>query len=126
MLIRNFIIRLVINAVALYITASILPGIHIADNEIGTLLVIALVFGIINAFVKPIVKLLTCPLVILTLGLFIFVINALMLMLTAALLPERFMVDGFGSALLGGIVMGVAAILVEWVLKSIGFDEDAD
>lgn len=126
MLIRNFIIRLVINAVALYITASILPGIHIANNEVGTLLVIALVFGIVNAFVKPIVKLLTCPLVILTLGLFIFVINALMLMLTAALLPDRLTVENFGWALLGGIVMGIAAIIVEWVLKSVGFDEDAD
>lgn len=126
MLIRNFIIRLVINAVALYITASILPGIHIVNNEVGTLLVIALVFGIVNAFVKPIVKLLTCPLVILTLGLFIFVINALMLMLTAALLPDRLTVENFGWALLGGIVMGIAAIIVEWVLKSVGFDEDAD
>ncbi|MFN8452734.1 MAG: phage holin family protein [Anaerolineae bacterium] len=126
MLIRNFIIRLVINAVALYVTASILPGIHIVNNEVGTLLVIALVFGIVNALVKPIVKILTCPLVILTLGLFIFVINALMLMLTAALLPDRLTVENFGWALLGGIVMGIAAIIVEWVLKSVGFDEDAD
>jgi putative membrane protein len=90
MFIRNFIIRLVINAIALYVTASILPGIHIVNNEIGTLLVIALVFGIVNAVIKPIVKILTCPLVILTLGLFIFVINALMLLLTAALVPDRF------------------------------------
>ena len=126
MLIRNFIIRLVINAVALYVTASILPGIHIVNNEVGTLLVIALVFGIVNALVKPIVKILTCPLVILTLGLFIFVINALMMMLTAALLPDRLTVENFGWALLGGIVMGIAAIIVEWVLKSVGFDEDAD
>lgn len=126
MLIRNFIIRLVINAVALYVTASILPGIHIVNNEVGTLLVIALVFGVVNALVKPVVKILTCPLVILTLGLFIFVINALMLMLTAALLPDRLTVENFGWALLGGIVMGIAAIIVEWVLKSVGFDEDAD
>ncbi len=120
---RNFIIRLVINAIALYVTASILPGIQIANNDVGTLIVIALVFGIINAFIKPIVKLLTCPLVILTLGLFIFVINALMLLLTAAIVPDRLVIDGFGSALLGGIVMGVVAIVVEWILDQLGLDE---
>lgn len=124
MFIRNFIIRLVINAVALYVTASLLPGIHILGDDIGTLVIIALVFGIVNAIVKPIVAILTCPFVILTLGLFIFVINALMLLLTAALLPERFVVDGFGWALGGGIVMGITAIIVEWVLDRLGFDED--
>jgi putative membrane protein len=124
MLIRNFIIRLVINAVALYVTASILSGIHIANDDVGTLLVIALVFGIVNAFVKPIVKLLTCPLVILTLGLFIFVVNALMLLLTAAIVPDRLTVENFGWAVVGGIVMGIVAIIVEWILDRLGFDED--
>jgi putative membrane protein len=124
MFIRNFIIRLVINAIALYVTASILPGIHIVNNEIGTLLVIAFVFGIVNAVIKPIVKILTCPLVILTLGLFIFVINALMLLLTAALVPDRFVIDSFWWAFGGGVVMGIVAIIVEWVLARIGFDED--
>lgn len=124
MFIRNFIIRLVINAVALTITASLLPGIHILGDDLGTLILIALVFGIVNAIVKPIVAVLTCPLVILTLGLFIFVINALMLQLTASLLPDRFAIDSFGTALLGGIVMGITAIIVEWILARLGFDED--
>jgi putative membrane protein len=124
MFIRNFIIRLVINAIALAVTASLLPGIHIVGNDVSTLLVIALVFGVVNAIVKPIVAVLTCPLVILTLGLFIFVINALMLLLTAALVPDRFVIDSFWWAFGGGIVMGITAIIVEWVLDRLGFDED--
>ncbi len=123
--VRSFLIRLVINAIALYITASILPGIHIADDSAGTLLLIALVFGIINAIVKPVVKLLTCPMVILTLGLFSLVINALMLLLTASLVgAARFQVDGFWTAFLGGIVMAIVSMLIEWVLAQIGFAED--
>jgi putative membrane protein len=123
--VRSFLIRLVINAIALYVTASILPGIQIGDDSAGTLLLIALVFGIINAIVKPIVTLLTCPMVLLTLGLFSLVINALMLLLTASLVGEaRFQVDGFWTALLGGIVMAIVSMLIEWGLKQIGFKED--
>lgn len=123
--IRSFLIRLVINAVALYITASILPGIILRDNSAGTLLLIALVFGIINAIVKPVVKLLTCPMVILTLGLFSLVINALMLLLTSAVVGATVLyIDGFWTALLGGIVMAIVSMLIEWVLKQIGLDED--
>lgn len=125
MSVRNFLIRLVINAVALSVTASLLPGITLGSDT-GTLLLVALVFGIVNAVVKPIVKVLTCPFVILTLGLFILVINGLMLLLTSAIIndPARFAVDGFGTALLGGIVMGIVAVIVEWVLDRIGLDED--
>ncbi len=123
---RNFFIRLIINMIALTVTASLLPGIHIVGDDLGTLVVIALVFGIVNAIIKPIVALLTCPLVILTLGLFIFVINALMLLLTAALVPDRFVVDGFAWALGGGIVMGIAAIVIEAILKALGMGEEKD
>ncbi len=114
-----------INAVALYLTASILPGIHVS-SEVGTLLLVALIFGVINSLIKPIIKLLTCPLTILTLGLFIFVINGLMLLLTSALIndPTKFYVDGFGWAFVGGIVMGVIAVVVEFVLDRVGLNED--
>ena len=81
----NFILRVLINAVGIAITASILPGITVANNDLGTLLIIGLVFGIVNALVKPILVLLTCPFVIATLGLFLLVINGLMLLLTEAL-----------------------------------------
>lgn len=123
MFVRNFIIRLIINAIALAITASILPGITIAGGT-GTLLLVAFVFGVVNAVVKPIIAILTCPAVILTLGLFILVINGLMLLLTSSLVGvENFAVDGFGTAFIGGIVMGIVAIIVEAVLDALGLDE---
>ncbi len=114
---RNFLIRVIINAVAIAITASLLPGINVANNDIGTLLIIGLVFGIVNALVKPILILLTCPAVIVTLGLFLLVINGLMLLLTARLIPDRLQVDGLGSAILGGIIMGLVGIVLESILK---------
>ncbi|GIL11445.1 MAG: hypothetical protein BroJett038_01650 [Chloroflexota bacterium] len=113
---RNFLIRVIINAIGIAITAQLLPGITVADNDIGTLLIIGLVFGIVNALVKPILMILTCPAVILSLGLFILVINGLMLLLTASLIPARLTVDGLGSAILGGIVMGIIGIILEALL----------
>ena len=85
----KFLIRVVVNAIAIWITASILPGIQVIDNDLGTLLIIGLIFGIVNALIRPIVMLLTCPAVILTLGLFILVINGLMFWLAAALVVPR-------------------------------------
>ncbi|HEX2618724.1 MAG TPA: phage holin family protein [Phototrophicaceae bacterium] len=113
---RNFLIRVVINAVAIAITASILPGVHVLNNDIGTLLIIGLVFGLVNGLIKPIISALTCPLVLLTLGLFVFVINGLMLLLTAALSDGRLVVDGLGWAILGGIIMGIVGVAMEWLL----------
>ncbi len=121
--IRNFIIRLIINMIAIGITANILPGISV-NGGVGTLFLIALVFGVINAILKPVLVLLTCPAVILSLGLFILVINAALLLLTAAVLGSSFTVDGFGSAFIGGIIMGITAIVVEFVLAQIGLAED--
>ncbi|MBN2305334.1 MAG: phage holin family protein, partial [Anaerolineae bacterium] len=72
---RDFLMRLLINAVALAATAAILPGISVRDNGIGTLLIVALIFGLLNAVLKPALLILSCPLVILTLGLFLLVVN---------------------------------------------------
>lgn len=116
-MIRNFIIRLVINAVAVYVTAWLLPGISVGD-DIGTVLFVALVIGLINAFVKPIVKLLTCPLTILTLGLFIFVINALMLLLAARIVPG-FVIAGFAPAFWGAILLAIVNLGIESLLASL-------
>lgn len=121
----SFLVRLVINIVALYVTASILPGFTVKDLNIETLFLIALVFGVINALVKPVVKLLTCPMVILTLGLFTLVINALMLLLTARLLGDAtFHIESFWTALAGGIIMAIVAMVVESVLERIGLAGD--
>lgn len=112
---RNFIIRLIVTALALAVTAFLLPGIHVEDG-ILTLLLIALVFGIVNAILKPIITVLSCPLIILTLGLFYLVVNGLMLLITDELVGSNFEVDGIWWAILGGLVMGIVGSILESLL----------
>ncbi len=113
---RNLLLRLIVNAAALAATAALLPGIGVRDNEIGTLLVVAFVFGLVNAVLKPVFIILSCPLIILTLGLFAIVVNGLMLLITDALAGGRFTVDGLGWAILGGLVVGAISGILEGVL----------
>jgi len=113
---RNLLLRLIINAAALAATAALLPGIGVRNNEIGTLLVVAFVFGLVNAVLKPVFIILSCPLIILTLGLFAIVVNGLMLLITDALAGGRFTVDGLGWAMLGGLVVGAISGILEGVL----------
>jgi len=118
----KLLIRWLINAVAIAITVVLLPGINggistgsTLDIDVKTLLGVALIFGLVNALVRPVLKLLSCPLVLLTLGLFIFVINAAMLLLTSAIaqsLGLNFYVDGFVSALLGSIIISIVSIVL--------------
>jgi putative membrane protein len=117
------IVRLLASAAALAVAAALVEGIAIAKvtttEGLITLLGVALIFGLINTFVRPIVRLLTLPLFILTLGLFTFVVNALMLLLTSAVsdrLDLSFKVDGFGAALLGALVVSVVSFLINVVL----------
>jgi putative membrane protein len=116
----GLIVRLLVNAVALWIATLIVDGIDVdastTSGEVLTILAVAALFGVVNLFVKPIVKLLSLPLYILTLGLFTFVVNALMLLLTswvAGLLGVPFDVDGFWNAVLGALVISV----VSWLLN---------
>ena len=115
---REFVIRVLINAVAIAVTAMLIPKITIANNDISTLLVIGLIFGLVNSLLKPLLILLTCPAVILSLGLFIFVINGVMLLITDSLAGDRLIIDGgIFTAILGGMVMGGVCMLLESVLK---------
>ena len=113
---NKFLIRVIVSAIALAVTASSLPGVNVVNVDIGTYLVLGLIFGVVNALVKPIVTLLTCPFVIVTLGLFLLVINGLMLMLTASLSGGRLIVDGLWPAIIGGVVMGVVNMILEVAL----------
>ena len=122
---RSFVIRLIITMIAFYITAQILPGINVS-SDLGQLFLVALIFGIVNAILKPIIVLLTCPLVLISLGLFLVVINALLLMLTSSLAGSALQVDGFGSALLGAIVLGIVSLIVEAVLDAIGINPEKE
>src|SRR5690606_22246529 len=111
----RFLLRLIVNAIALVITAYVLPGIHV-NTDVGPLLLVALIFGIVNALVKPVIAILSCPLILLTLGLFYLVVNGLMLLITDELAGGNFDVDGIGWAVLGGIVMGLIGMVLESLL----------
>ena len=115
----RFLIRFVVNAVALAVTAWILPGITFYGDKALALLVVAVIFGLVNMIIKPIVQILTCPLTLLTLGLFTFVINALMLLLASwlsGLVGIGFSVDGFGTALIGSIIISLISFVLSHLL----------
>lgn len=112
----NFFIRLFINAVAISIIVSLLPGINIVNNDIGTVLFVALIFGIVNAIIKPLMTLLSCSLIVLTLGLFLVVINGATLYITAALSGGRLTIDNFFWAIVGSILMSIINSIMEQVL----------
>jgi len=119
----RLIVWVLVNALALAAATWLLAGITLtADTEsarVVTLVLVALVFGVVNAVVRPVVKLLSLPFIILTLGLLIFVINAFMLLLTSWLsgqLGLGFHVDGFLTAVLGGLVVMVATWFLEVLL----------
>ncbi len=107
----GFVLRVLINAAALWLAAQIVPGIRLADA--ASTLFAALVLGIINAIVRPILIFLTLPITLVTLGLFIFVLNAFCLWLTSRLVPG-FDVEGAVAALLGALVVSI----VSWVLTA--------
>jgi putative membrane protein len=100
----NFIIRLLITAVVAFALAHFLPGIHI--DTLWTAIVVALVLAILNAILKPILVLLTLPITILTFGLFLFVINAIIILLAGSFV-DGFTVDGFLPALLFSLLLSI-------------------
>ncbi|RIQ31172.1 phage holin family protein [Jiangella rhizosphaerae] len=117
----SFIIRLLVNGFALWVATRIVDGVTISSDstssEVLTLLVVALIFGLVNALIKPVVQLLSLPLLILTLGLFTLIVNALMFWLTswiADALDVPFHVEGFfWEAVLGALVVS----FVSWILN---------
>ena len=116
----KFIVRVAINGVAIWLASSLLSGLDIVGGttsaqRVGVFALIALLFGVVNAIVKPIVKLLSLPLYVLTLGLFTLVVNALMLMLTAWLtagLTWGLRVDGFGTAVIGAVIVSIVSVVL--------------
>lgn len=108
----GLIINLIINGLAVYITAHVLSGVYV--DSFVTAIIVSVVLGVVNTLIKPILFILTLPATILTLGLFTFVINALMVYLVATFVPG-FHVNGFWSALLFSLVLS----LVSWILRSL-------
>lgn len=117
----KFILRWAINAIALYLAVLILPGIDLRSNLVS-ILWLALIFGLVNALFRPLIQLLTCPLIMLTLGLFTLVINTFMFWLTSVI-GRSF---GFGltisdpvwwNAFLGGLVVSIVSVVLTLILK---------
>jgi putative membrane protein len=124
---KKFVVKTLANAVALGVAVWLIKGITLTGSNTGrkalALILVALVFGVVNWLVKPVVKLLSFPLFLLTLGLFTLVVNALMLLLTSYLagkLKIDFHVQTFWAAFVGGLIVSIVA----WVMHLILPDED--
>ncbi len=119
----RFILRWVINAVALYAAVVLVPGITMQSTGAQrwiTFVVLGLIFGLLNALLRPLIVLLTCPLIILTLGLGTLLINTFMFYLTGVVGTQfgwGFTVNGFLPAFLGGLVVSVVSIILSLLLK---------
>lgn len=120
----KFLTRLIVTAIATAAAVWLIPGINLTaadtSDKVITLLVVALIFGVVNAIVKPVVTVVSTCLVVLTLGLFLLVINALMLLLTSWLSTQfglGFHVDGFWPALFGSIVISIVGSLLGGLLN---------
>ena len=118
-MIRYVIATLIITAIAIAVTAAILGGVHV-DGGIGTYLWLAVIFGLVNAFLGPILRLLSLPLTLLTFGLFALVVNGA-LVAVAAWISGDIAVDNFGWAILAGLIMSIVMAILRMVL---GMDDD--
>lgn len=113
----GLLLRMLVGALGLWLAAVLVDGIEIRGN--GTLLLAALLLGIVNAVVRPVVVLLTFPITVLTLGLFLWVVNAAMLGIVAAMLGD-FRIAGLGSALLGSLIVSFTSWFASWYIGSRG------
>ena len=115
----KLVLRILINAFAVWLTSMLLSGLSFSGSWLS-LIIIGIIFGLVNALVRPIVKLLTLPINVLTLGLFTLVINALMLMLTVwlsgALSLEGGMFANFLTAFVGAIIISIVSTILSWFL----------
>ena len=119
----KFIVRVVINAIAIWLASALLSGLNIFGGStpaqrVGVFALIALLFGVVNAIVKPIVKFFALPLYVLTLGLFTLVVYALMLMLTAWITDSwswGLRIDSFGTAVIGAVIISIVSVVLSVV-----------
>lgn len=115
---RSLLLHWILNAAALWAAAALIPGLDFTGG-LGSLLLVAAVFGIVNSTLRPLLTILTCPLIVVTLGLFTLVINALMLMVTGWLSESwglGFAVSGFWAAFFGGLVVGLMSLILSAAL----------
>lgn len=112
----RIILKIIVLAAAVWVADYLIGGIDF-DGSLWELLLVALIFGLVNTFIKPILKLLSFPIVIVTFGLFVLIINAAMLALTAAI-SDSLSIDDFWSALLGALVVSVVSTVLNWFVPN--------
>ena len=126
----KLLIRWAITSLALFVAAWLVPGIVVDSNGWGVYVVMALILGLVNAFVRPLLKFLTCPLVLLTLGVFVLVINALTLWLSSWIAQELFKVDfyvnGFWAAFFGGLIVSIITVVMSGLIRDDDEDDSED
>jgi putative membrane protein len=111
---RSLLIRWLINTLALYVAVQVVPGVEYHGGAMG-LVIVAAIFGLVNALLRPLLTLLTCPLVLVTLGLFLFVINALMILFTgwvSSRFDLGFSVAGFWPAFWAGLLISLVSLVL--------------
>jgi putative membrane protein len=117
----KLLVRWVIAALALFVAVWLVPGITVDGNGWVVYAVMAVILGLVNAIVRPLLKLLTCPLILLTLGLFVLVINALTLLLASSIAVNwfnvGFYVDGFWPAFLGGLIVSIVTVILSALVR---------
>jgi len=116
----KLLVRWVINGLALFAAEQLLRGIEVEGNGWGAYAVTAVILGLVNALIRPILKLMTCPLIILTLGIFALVINGFTLWLSSEIaqrLGYAYVVDSFGWAFLGGLIVSVVSVVLSALVK---------
>jgi len=110
---NGFFLRTLITLLGLLLASAIVPGVQI--NGTGSVIIAAILLALVNAFVRPVAFLLTLPITILTLGLFLFVLNAAMFGLVAAML-DNFVVAGFWSAIFGSLIVSITSTVASWYI----------
>lgn len=116
----NLLIRFVVTAIAVAAAAYLVPGIDVGDNAAKAVILTAIILGVINAFIRPLLKLLSLPLILMTLGLFILVVNAVCFYLAAwisrTIFDVRFNFDSVWAVLFGAIIISIVSTVLNWVL----------
>jgi putative membrane protein len=115
----RFILRWAINAIAIFLAIRFVPGIILESGWVSVIW-LALILGLVNAFLRPLLKLLTCPLILLTLGLFTLLINTFLFWLTAQIgqvVGIHIIINGFWPAFLGGLVVSVVSVVMTLILR---------
>src|SRR5579872_2111452 len=119
----ELLLRWVITALALFVAAWFVPGIRVEGQGWSAFIVMAVILGLVNAVIRPVLKLLSCPLIILTLGLFVLVINGITLLLASAIAVDwfhvGFYVDGFWAAFVGALIVSVVSVVLNAVVRDV-------